>query len=252
MFDFPDRASKLHKRRVRCKRKTVRVTRIRPKTARKWPISGPTAGLDAVGRQFTISDRRKLLVSVLYDWKDPGYMPNESRRDMRERFEAMVRAERASLVRAAAKILGDLASAEDVVQETLAAVWLRLPDISGRKLKAYLFRAVQFNALKCRARGKTHVSLDSVPEVADAIDDLDPTDVIDPLELEQALEGLPPAQQAVLRMKYYVGMTFREIGEVLAVSANTVSSRCRYAIAALRRTLGDNRSGPNRNGGEHT
>ena len=29
----------------------------------------------------------------------------------------------------------------------------------------------------------------------------------------------------------------REIGEVLAISANTAASRCRYALAALRRTL---------------
>jgi len=45
-------------------------------------------------------------------------------------------------------------------------------------------------------------------------------------------------QQAVIRMKYYAGLTFREIADVLAVSQNTAASRCRYGLAALRHALG--------------
>jgi DNA-directed RNA polymerase specialized sigma24 family protein len=34
---------------------------------------------------------------------------------------------------------------------------------------------------------------------------------------------------------YYLGFSFIEIGRSLSLSANTVASRCRYALAALRR-----------------
>ena len=75
---------------------------------------------------------------------------------------------------------------------------------------------------------------------------------ITPDELERALAGLPPTQQAVLRMKYYVGLTFREIGEALSISANTAASRCRYALATLRRTLRGTRNGSTEEGGDRT
>jgi RNA polymerase sigma-70 factor, ECF subfamily len=55
--------------------------------------------------------------------------------------------------------------------------------------------------------------------------------------LERALRGLPETQQAVIRMKYYLGLSFREIADSLSISANTVASRCRYALACLRQTL---------------
>lgn len=43
-------------------------------------------------------------------------------------------------VDAAEKISGSMGEAEDVVQETLTALWERLSGVSRRKLKAYLFR----------------------------------------------------------------------------------------------------------------
>jgi len=160
-------------------------------------------------------------------------MPNDSRPDNTRDFEALIASRRASMVRLAAKILGDASLAEDVVQETLSATWQRLDRVRPGKLKAYLFRAVQFNALKRRARRRNHAPLDD--DVAAPTEDAD--EGIAPDELERALEGLPPTQQAVLRMKFYVGLTFREIGEALPISANTAASRCRYAIATLRKAL---------------
>jgi len=165
-------------------------------------------------------------------------VPEGERPDKDTAFEALVASEHAALLRRAGDILKDDAEAEDVVQETLAAVYERLPAVPRRKLKAYLFRAVQFNALKRRARRRGYVSLDAVGERPAPTAGTDPTETIDPFELEQALTGLPKTQQTVLRMKYYLGMTFREIGETLSISANTAASRCRYALRTLRRVLG--------------
>lgn len=149
--------------------------------------------------------------------------------------------QRSVLLRVANRILGDSAEAEDVLQDTLAAVLGRLEKAEIKDLKAYLFRAVHVNALKRRARRKTHIGLDQAPEPAAAEDEGDEFE-IDPLELEGALLGLPPTQQAVIRMKYYLGFTFRQIGETLSVSSNTAASRCRYGLDAMRRTLGEIRS----------
>ena len=57
--------------------------------------------------------------------------------------------------------------------------------------------------------------------------------MIPPGELEMAIGGLSHAQQAVIRLRYYGGLSFREIGNSLGISLNTAASRCRYALDAL-------------------
>ncbi len=169
-------------------------------------------------------------------------MPDAGHSGEKERFEALVSGWRPALVRAAERILRDHAETEDVVQETLARVWLRLDAVKPGALKAYLFRAVELNALKRRARRRRPLPLDAVGDVA-AADSGEGGPHLGPMELERALDGLSATQQAVLRMKFYLGMTFREIGLSLSVSTNTAASRCRYALGRLRKALTSKRSG---------
>ncbi|MBN1674396.1 MAG: sigma-70 family RNA polymerase sigma factor [Kiritimatiellae bacterium] len=56
--------------------------------------------------------------------------------------------------------------------------------------------------------------------------------------IERALGRLPPEQREVLVMKIWGDLTFSQIGETLGISPNTAASRYRYALAALRDTLG--------------
>ncbi len=149
------------------------------------------------------------------------------------------------LLRVARRILQDEHEAEDVVQDTLARVWERAAELKPRRLHGYLAKAVEINSLNRRARRRSAFSLDVIgqnalraPEPDDPPDDF----AIDAGTLERALLGLPPVQQAVLRMKFYVGLSFREIGFALAISQNTAASRYRYAIAALREALSDARN----------
>ena len=123
------------------------------------------------------------------------------------------------------------------MQETLAATLRRLQTERLRNLGGYVFAAVERNALKALARRRTGLVLDDQAYQAGRAEDPDDELDIDPLTVEQALLQLPPTQQVVIRMKYYMGYTFRQIGEALAISMNTAASRCRYALAALRAQL---------------
>ncbi len=49
------------------------------------------------------------------------------------------------------------------------------------------------------------------------------------------IEELPPLQKEVLIMRYYQGLSFKEIAETTKVSINTALGRMRYAIINLRR-----------------
>lgn len=55
--------------------------------------------------------------------------------------------------------------------------------------------------------------------------------------VQAAMEHLPQEQREVVALKIWSGLTFREIGDVLEVPLNTVASRYRYALEALRSAL---------------
>jgi len=55
-----------------------------------------------------------------------------------------------------------------------------------------------------------------------------------------AINDLSEEQKAVLIMKEYEGLKFREIAEVLCVSENTVKSRLYYGLSNLKKVLENN------------
>jgi RNA polymerase sigma-70 factor, ECF subfamily len=157
--------------------------------------------------------------------------------DAHEGYMLLVQTERPRLVLAACRLLGDMADAEDVVQMTLLAVWEKVKTGEVTNTAAYLRKAVEWNALKRRARRRRDVSLCLIEEAAEPAVEEDGQDQFDPATLEAALDGLPQAQQTVLRMKYYLGLTFQQIADVLSISSNTAASRCRYGLLALRKKM---------------
>ena len=156
----------------------------------------------------------------------------------KDAIERWITDQRPRLLRTANSILHDREEAEDVVQQTLLAVWERARREEIRNPGGYLARAVYWNALKRRARRRIETSLDALPEPPDRMTSPFPADRVDAFELELALDQLPPAQQAVIRLRFYLGLSFREIGANLSISTNTAASRTRYALANLRKAFG--------------
>ncbi len=146
-------------------------------------------------------------------------------------FERWVARIRPQLLRVAAGLLKDRDEAENVVQATLLAIWESSPGNEPRALDAYAKRAVWMNALRWRQRRRDTVSVEAAEVEAQPAE---PFGDLTPWELEQAILGLPPAQQLVLRLRFYGGFSFQEIGSALSISINTAASRCRYALDALR------------------
>ena len=138
--------------------------------------------------------------------------------------------QRSRLLRIAKSVLHDREEAEDVVQET----WLGFVRANQggqiRSPAAYLSRSVRWNAVKRRARRVQFASLETIPETSIAQD----PNHLDAIELERAIATLPLTQQTVIRLRFYLGLSFREIGNNLSISTNTAASRTRYALAKLR------------------
>lgn len=136
--------------------------------------------------------------------------------------------------------VGSLADAEDVVQESCVRFW-KWGRQQAEDPRAYLATCVKRTALdflEARERRKTREQ--------SLTDGMEPgTPMFEcPLEqherrtaLESALSQLPAEQREVLLLKIWGGLTFPQIGAITEVSANTASSRYRYALAALREKL---------------
>lgn len=56
-------------------------------------------------------------------------------------------------------------------------------------------------------------------------------------ELHQKLQLLPAEQRAVVEMRYWEDMSFKEIAELTGVSINTALGRMRYALINLRKHI---------------
>ena len=56
-------------------------------------------------------------------------------------------------------------------------------------------------------------------------------------EVRRMVMLLPEEQREVVMMRYYSGMSFKEIAEQTGVSINTALGRLRYALINLRRMI---------------
>lgn len=59
-------------------------------------------------------------------------------------------------------------------------------------------------------------------------------------DVKRLITYLPNSQREVLEMRYYQGMSFKEISEKKGISINTALGRMRYAILNIRKMVEDN------------
>jgi RNA polymerase sigma-70 factor (ECF subfamily) len=154
-----------------------------------------------------------------------------------ERFDDWLRGSRPRLVRLALSRLGDRGEAEDVVQETLLAVWKRHNAGAVQDLDAYADRAVWLNAVRRRTRLKDWEAIEDAELDGLAGTEPDAEAWLEARALERAVEGLPAPQRAAIRLRFYAGMSFREMSGALSIGLDTAASRTRYALNALRKAL---------------
>jgi RNA polymerase sigma-70 factor (ECF subfamily) len=134
-----------------------------------------------------------------------------------------------------------VADAEDVVQCAFIKFWRRQPDAQPEHYPL-LYSAVRSTALDLLRGDHRRARREADPAVEILRDDQPFFDAgIEQREtaavVEQAMRRLPPEQREVLALRIWGELTFAEIATTLGESINTVASRHRYALDALRRVL---------------
>jgi RNA polymerase sigma-70 factor, ECF subfamily len=132
------------------------------------------------------------------------------------------------------------ATAEDVVQDTLVAVWQSADRFRGEgRVLAWLLGIVHHTAM----RVLRHVS----QPISDEMEELLPASVDSPEEHVQAkeqsqwvqrgLQSLSAEHRAVLELVFYQGLSLNEVAEVCDCPVGTIKSRLSYARKYLRGIL---------------
>jgi len=137
------------------------------------------------------------------------------------------------LRRYARALVGDRASADDLVQDTLERAWAKLHLYRrGTDLRAWLFTVMHnVHVNKVRATRATDTLDDEMPELA-----LRPpqSDALLVRDLDRAIALLPAEQRAVLLLVTLEDMSYEEVARSLEIPIGTVMSRLSRAREKLR------------------
>src|SRR3954469_13337095 len=133
-----------------------------------------------------------------------------------------------------------VADAEDVVQEAFVRFWRHQRNLPGEPM-ALLVTSVRRAAFDLARRDGRRVAreerssgdVEESPRVFQTALEGDERRAA----IEGALQRIPPEQREVLVLKIWGELTFEQIAAELDASPNTVASRYRYALGALRREL---------------
>lgn len=139
--------------------------------------------------------------------------------------------------------LASVADAEDVVQTAFVRFWRHHPDAAPEHYPL-LYAAVRTTALdhlrsierRCRRESDDRVEVlrDDRPwfDAPSAMENRENAD-----DLQNALQMVPREQREVIVLKIWGELTFAQIAQTLDESINTVASRYRYGLDALRRYI---------------
>ena len=135
----------------------------------------------------------------------------------------------------ALRLLDNADEAEDVVQDTFAALWEKRDTLHKIvSIKSYLYTAVRNN---CLMKLRSKKEFDSVEELQ-LMDEYTPEEVIARAELEAKLwkmiDDLPERQREIFLMAKRDGMAYREIAEETGLSVKTVENHVTRALKSLR------------------
>ncbi len=169
-------------------------------------------------------------------------------------FEVLVRRHRTPVFSFLLRLTGDRGRAEDLCQETFLKVVKASAGWEERaRFTTWLF-SIARNLAVDEARRMSFRRAEPLEPAGPgrrdetAAEDLPPDRAADASlvrpKLEAALQALPPEQREVFLLREYSGLRFAEIAEVTATPENTVKSRMRYALEALRTELAARGIGP--------
>ena len=162
--------------------------------------------------------------------------------DIRE-FEHLFTKYYEPLCHHADKIVKDMDTAEDIVQEFFYQFWKNRETFSPKlSLNAYLYQSIRNNALHYLE----HIAVrkNYAQQIFNDFQDIVPSELHTDAELRDlgevinaTLRNMPERCSRIFRMNRFEGKKYREIAEILSVSVKTVEADMGKALHMFRKSL---------------
>lgn len=150
----------------------------------------------------------------------------------------LYRAHYGALVRMAALLLSDMASAEEVVQDSFVAMnvaWPRLRD-DGKAL-AYLRQSVVNRARSVLRHRQVADRNPPKPDPDAPSAELGAMTLLERSAVVRALRLLPPRQREVLVLRFYQDLSEPQVAAAMGISRGAVKAHTSRAMASMRKVL---------------
>lgn len=149
----------------------------------------------------------------------------------RDSFDALLREIAPPLLRYVTRVTGEVALAEDVVQETLIAIVRKIEWLHDASLfRAWAYRIASREAFRLLRKKRRYT--EPIDELAFIEERPDPWQHE---RLLASLERLSPASRAVVTLHYLEEMPLGDVAAVLDLPLGTVKSRLSYGLVQLRK-----------------
>lgn len=148
---------------------------------------------------------------------------------------------RMGLLRLAVLLVGDRATAEDVVQDAFAGLQRRSGELRTAQSALPYVRAAVVNGCRMVQRRRSllrRIGITPQPPIW-TVESAEATTILreDRREVIEALQRLPRRRREVLILRFYLDLPDAEIAQVMGIGEATVRSTAARAIAALGRIL---------------
>lgn len=155
-------------------------------------------------------------------------------------FEALFRAFAPGLCALAARYVGSRAVAEELVQDLFLDLWTRRAHlVVERSVVSYLQTAMRnraLNHLRHERRVVAPLPDETRPDAPDAAAPGE-SELLDALELQDAIEHLPARCRLIFTLSRQQDMSYGEIASSLGLSIKTVETQMGRALRSLRERL---------------
>ena len=155
-----------------------------------------------------------------------------------EQFEQFAMPQTHALLRTAARLCGERATAEDLVQEAMLNAWKNWNQFEpGTNCKAWLFTILLRLWSRRRQQSAARPELLVYDEAYEHAVAATSEDRMIATEVWAAVDRLVDEQRSVLLLSVVEGFAVKEIAAMLSIPQGTVMSRLSRARAALRQSL---------------
>lgn len=123
------------------------------------------------------------------------------------------------LYRFVLKNIKDKEKTKDIIQDTYEKLWMKVNEVSFKKVKSYLFTAAYHTMIDCIRKEKRNTRFGEVHQ-----DNYTHSDQYSDLNeiLHEAIGRLPDVQRSVIMLRDYEGYSYLDIAEITGLSESQV------------------------------